>query len=106
MRSLKILMVAVAAFTSTALGGVGEAGADESLPDCQATMGLCGAECSSFFLEDPPDPAEHCAEMCADYGGVVSSGWDVPHIWDPPDFWLLPGDAIICLCAWECPWYL
>ena len=102
----KLVGVAVV-FTGVALGGglgPSEARADgcmQLFPDCEATMGLCGARCSSCWLidyENWQDPYEWCADMCADYGGSVSVTGGNSGTW--PDYY-----NVMCRCAEECPYY-
>lgn len=115
MRAGMTWMVAVVALASVTLGAVQEASAGpcpelfpNASPDCEETMGLCGAECSSCLLWDEyPDEDEHCAEMCADYGGAVSAGASTPYVMWGFEYWEIPGLVLVsCRCAWECPLYL
>jgi hypothetical protein len=88
------LLAAVAVFGAVALGP-SEGRADDSLPNCYATMGLCGAECSIPYVPDWGLTEESCTGICSDYGGVH---WAYA-VGDP-----VVGD-IVCECNWDCPWY-
>lgn len=99
-----------------ALGvGEGQAWADcfNTAPDCEATMGQCGAECTGcwYLSSGAPTAEEYCDDMCWMYGGVVSIEERSFEYQQWSGEWALPmvGPSHLtakCTCWSECPLFL
>lgn len=105
-------VVGMSAVVACVALGVGEGQARaqcfDTAPDCEATMGQCGAQCTSCWdyitalVSDRFDVDEWCNDMCFWYGGgEVADHYVFNAIPDSQGYEEM--NTVLCSCWSECP---